>query len=169
MERRIERMLDEVTKLLEAAVHMAGACPPATAAAKARRQARLPAPTGPAPAAHDLRRARLKSGKIGFLVDGSSELYLPPTLSNLMKILATSDKESGDGLVGWQSLDIICKRLECSLERSVSRHNLHQLMWRLRNELKRAALDPRLVEAGQLGARLRLKRGARQAAGNQAD
>jgi hypothetical protein len=129
------------------------------AQAKRRRGPQTHAAAGPPPVAHDLGLARMEGGGAAVTIDGGKRIALPPTLAELIAILAADEGESPDELVAWKSFDRVCELLEKRLGRKYDHHAVSQLLWRLREALEAVNYDRRLVEsAPAVGARLRLKR-----------
>lgn len=103
-------------------------------------------------------------------VDGGKLFTLPPTLAELLSILASNrGREEEDGLVGWKTIDEIARLLEKKAGRSFTTHAVTQQIHRLRRELfVRGRANPWLVQTHRRsGARfaLRLVPEARPAVG----
>jgi hypothetical protein len=97
-------------------------------------------------------------GRTALAFDAGKAFLLTETLAELAAVLASSEGESDDEFVAWQSLECIGKRLEKRLPRRFDSHIVSNLLWRLRKVLRPGQLD-RLVETrADRGARLRLKR-----------
>jgi hypothetical protein len=87
-------------------------------------------------------------------IDGK-RVKLTPVLAALIMILASDEGHSSDELVAFKSFDLVGERLGQQLGRTFGRHNVSQLLYRLR----KAGLDPRLVESSSpRSVRLRVKR-----------
>jgi len=146
-----ERALDELSVIVQAVAGERPNPPP-------RARHAVPA-AGPAPVAEALRFEGMDKGRAVVSLGGAKRVALPPTLAELVGVLASDDSPSPDELVAWKSLDRLGDLLEKRLARRFTRHNVSQLLSRLRKALKGADLDPRLIESSQpLGARLRLRR-----------
>lgn len=67
-------------------------------------------------------------------------LRLPPKLAALLEILAAEGEPSGDPLVGWKNYDSVRRELAERTGQEISIRALHQLVYRLRDELR--PVDP---------------------------
>jgi len=142
----LDRVLDELSTVIGA-----DDAQPAPAAAPR-------VPVGPAPSARNVSLRAAGRGRTVLAFDAGKAFLLTETLAELAAVLASSEGESDDEFVAWQSLECIGKRLERRLPRRFDSHIVSNLLWRLRNVLKPGQLD-RLVETrADRGARLRLKR-----------
>jgi len=120
-----------------------------------------PIPPGPAPTVQNLRLDAGEKGRAIALFDGGKPVPLTPALAALLAILKFDDGEPQGELVAWKSLDAIGALLEHKFRRAFKHHSVSNLLNRLREVLKEAGLDRRLIESEKLlGARLRLKRRA---------
>jgi hypothetical protein len=146
-----ERALDELSAIALAVAEERPNPPP--------RPRRPAPPAGSAPVAETLRFEGMDKGRAVVSLGGAKRVALPPALAELVGVLASDDLPSPDEFVAWKSLDRLGELLEKRLARRFTRHNVSQLLSRLRKALKGADLDPRLIESSQpLGARLRLRR-----------
>jgi hypothetical protein len=129
---------------------------PAASGAEARAALRRTAETGVV----SVRLAPRSDGSADVAVDEGASFLLPPTLADLLSILAsTRNTDPGDGLVGWKTIDEIARLLEKKSGRSFSVHAVTQQIYRLRRELfERGGINPWLVQTNRrLGARFALR------------
>jgi len=142
-----ERVLDELCAVGRAEAPL-----------RRRRDPRPPAATGPAPVAQNL--CLVRTGKGGAVVsfDGGKPIALPPTVAELIAILASGGGQSEDEFLAWKSFDEMCERLEKKLGRKFDHHNVSQVLTRLRTELRKAELDRLIESSPPKGVRLRVKR-----------
>jgi hypothetical protein len=129
--------------------------------ARARRRSgpKPPAPTGPPPAVQNLRLVRTGTGAAEASFNGGKVIALPPTVAELIAILASDTRPSTDEFIAFKSFDEVGDRLEKRFGRKFKHHNVSQVLTRLRNEFRKSDLDARLIESSpSKGVRLRLKR-----------
>ena len=155
---RVDEMTEEVRFGLFAVEKALQDRGPAPAPAPAKRAA---PPEGPAPAVHDFRIEEASGGSVVATFDNAKQVTLTRTLAELAIILASDEGESPDELVAWKSFERVGELLLERLGRKFSRHAISQLLLRLRKSLMVVDSSRRLVQSvPQVGARLRLKRGA---------
>lgn len=93
-------------------------------------------------------------------VDGGKQFTLPPTLADLLHVLATSGGTSEDDLVGWKTTDEVAILLGKLSGRRFTRHGVAQNVHRLRRELlERGGANPFLIQTNRRrGLRFALRR-----------
>lgn len=101
-------------------------------------------------------------GSADVQVDGGKQFELPPTLADLLGILASDRGHSDDELVGWKAFDEIAVLLEKKASRLFTRHAITQQVYRLRRELfERGGVNPHLIQTNRRhGIRFALRRKA---------
>lgn len=92
-------------------------------------------------------------------LDAGKQFKLPPALADLLAILSLEGGASGDGLVGWKTLDEVAILLGKRSGKRLSRHTVTQSIYRLRRELfNRGGANPYLVQTNRRrGVRFALK------------
>ncbi len=98
-------------------------------------------------------------GSTDFLIGGFRKLNLSPLLADLLCLLASEGRPSGDHLVGWKTAEELLASLSKKAGRRISHGALLQLVYRLRKALWEAGLEGDLVQFNQRrGWRLALQR-----------
>lgn len=100
-------------------------------------------------------------GTVTITVDGGRQVRLTPRLAQLLALLVANSILIDNDLVGWKPLDDLAAGLAKKTGGPVERHNVTNLIYRLRNELHYQGGYPReLVQTDpRWGARFALKRG----------
>jgi hypothetical protein len=155
--------LDSVTADLDMAEHVAGGADSAPLPRRCRRSkketdewqrhARI--------GVDSLVIARRSDDSADVLVNGIVHLVLSPKLADLLVLLAARTGPPEDGLVGWKTRASLIAGLGTPPHQPTEKHNLGQLILRLRNKLEAAGLNRFFVAVNRRkGARFNLKASA---------
>ena len=110
-----------------------------------------------APTAHIVKKQALHDGSLEVSIDGGERFVLPGRLAQVFSFISTGDRDrSGpDALVAWRSRIEIKAYLEKQANKRFKPKHINQLVYRLKNVLRRAGYNPRLIQSSRLkGVRL---------------
>jgi hypothetical protein len=84
-------------------------------------------------------------------IDGRKGFRVTPAVADLLEILSATcaTQEAGDALVGWKSYDTVLQLLAKKSGKRKSTHAIAQLVFRLKQHLRRADENPFLVQVNR--------------------
>jgi hypothetical protein len=104
----------------------------------------------------------LPNGRAHLQIEGRQKIVLAPRLAALVAALTVDDRPSPDHLVAWKSKEDIIADLQRRTGKQFNQHDLKNLMYLLRQELKAHQENPDLVmHHRKLGSRFGLQRGGK--------
>ncbi len=110
-----------------------------------------------APIAHIIKKQVLHDGSLEVTIDGGERFVLPGRLAQVFSFISTGDRDRGgpDALVAWRSRIEIKAYLEKQANKRFEPKHINQLVFRLKNVLRSAGYNPRLIQSSRLkGVRL---------------